>query len=245
MTPIPGEKKGTDVRLRGTIEAMSPMDVPGPSHPLAGSFDERRAGDPRRPYPDRGAARSPAELLDELRLRLSQLPENHPSAPREKGDARPRGWPERPEPPERPGRAARPDRPERPDGPERADLPEQSWKADQPDSGESEPDSGERGPDASEPEPEPDASEPVPGEAAERSVKPAKADDKADGSAGGLPGGLLDWLRDVDAAGMLPDLAGWGTGELDLGWPGHPETYRPWFMAGEPSAPWFAAGDDL
>jgi hypothetical protein len=32
--------------------------------------------------PDRGQARSPAELLDNLRLRLSQLADNHPSAPR-------------------------------------------------------------------------------------------------------------------------------------------------------------------
>jgi len=32
--------------------------------------------------PDRGQGRSPAELLDNLRLRLSQLADNHPSAPR-------------------------------------------------------------------------------------------------------------------------------------------------------------------
>jgi hypothetical protein len=194
------------------------MDVPERSQPLADSGDDRWAGVPRRPYLDRGAARSPAELLDELRLRLSQLPENHPSAPHEKGDGLPRGRPERPELPDQPGRAARPDRPDQP------------GETDQPDLGESPLD-------ASEPEPEPDAREPVPGGAAERSDKPAKAD--------GSTGGLLDWLADLDAADMLPDLAGWGTGELDLGWPGHPETYRPWFMTGEPSTPWFAAGDDL
>jgi hypothetical protein len=195
---------------------MGQMDVPGRSQPLADSFDERRAGDPRRPYPDRGASRSPAELLDELRLRLSQLPENHPSAPSEKADGRPRGWPERP------------DRPDRPDRPEQADLPE---KAAQPEKTE-QPDSGKSGPDASEPEP---------GGAADRPANPAKAGGEADGSAGGL----LDWLRDLDVAGKLPDLADWGAAELDLSWPGHPATYRPWFMTGEPATPWFAADDDL
>jgi hypothetical protein len=37
-----------------------------------------------------GRARSPAELLDNLRLRLSQLPDGHPSAPRDANDLQPR-----------------------------------------------------------------------------------------------------------------------------------------------------------
>ena len=60
--------------------------------------------------PDRGAgsvsepgggARSPSELFDNLRLRLSQLAENHPSAPQR---AEPGGGP-RESPPRRPGPA--------------------------------------------------------------------------------------------------------------------------------------------
>jgi hypothetical protein len=45
---------------------------------------------PDRAVPDSGAARSPAELLDNLRLRLSQLPENHPSAVRDPAPERDR-----------------------------------------------------------------------------------------------------------------------------------------------------------
>lgn len=52
---------------------MGPRDMPNRS--LDGSHD--RAGPPE------GRARPPAELLDNLRLRLSQLAENHPSAIRD------------------------------------------------------------------------------------------------------------------------------------------------------------------
>ena len=47
-----------------------------PDMPPNGSLDD---GHDRAGPPD-GRARAPAELLDNLRLRLSQLPENHPSA---------------------------------------------------------------------------------------------------------------------------------------------------------------------
>jgi hypothetical protein len=214
---------------------MSPMDVPGRSKPLADSGDDRRAGIPRQPYPDGGAARSPAELLDQLRLRLSQLPENHPSAPVEKSDGGPGSRPERHD---RPEQADRSDRPELPDRPEQPELSEQPGKTDQAVASEPDADASDPEPDAS----EPDASELEPGGAAEEPTTPAKTGGEADGSPGG---GLLDWLRDLDAAGSLPDLAGWGDGELNLSWPGHPETYRPWFMAGEPSKPWFATDSDL
>lgn len=63
---------------------MSARDLPHDR-----SLDEDHASHAMadRAAPDRtvtdGAARSPAELLDNLRLRLSQLPENHPSAVRD------------------------------------------------------------------------------------------------------------------------------------------------------------------
>jgi hypothetical protein len=182
------------------------MDVPGRDRPLADSGSDGRAGVPRRPYPDRGGARSPAELLDELRLRLRQLPENHPSARAGQDDGRPSAEFE-------------PDEVE-PGGAERSEV---------------KPAEVEPG--------EPERSEVEPGEAADGTADPARAA-RTGGDAGRSLGGLLDRLRGLDAAGQLPDLTGWTSGELDLSWPGHPETYRPWFMSGDPSAPWFAGGSD-
>jgi hypothetical protein len=56
---------------------MSPTDLPRPSRPLV-----TESGPPGG-YPEQhldGAPREPAELLAELRLRLSRLADNHPSA---------------------------------------------------------------------------------------------------------------------------------------------------------------------
>jgi hypothetical protein len=62
---------------------MRPMDM-SPNRSL--DRDNGRAEDtrpwPRVPDVPDGRARSPAELLDNLRLRLLELPDNHPSAPR-------------------------------------------------------------------------------------------------------------------------------------------------------------------
>jgi hypothetical protein len=57
--------------VESTICGMRSRDLP-PNRSLADNYDQSGAAD--------GRARSPAELLDNLRLRLSQLPENHPSA---------------------------------------------------------------------------------------------------------------------------------------------------------------------
>jgi hypothetical protein len=78
-------------------------------------------------HPDKAeAARSPSELLDELRLRLLRLDQNHPSRPREPEQAAPTDQqPEEPaeQPPERP------DRPSQTDELEQADEPEQPDEA--------------------------------------------------------------------------------------------------------------------
>jgi hypothetical protein len=57
--------------MESTIMVMRSRDLP-PNRSLDDGRDHR--GVPE------GKSRSPAELLDNLRLRLSQLPENHPSA---------------------------------------------------------------------------------------------------------------------------------------------------------------------
>jgi hypothetical protein len=70
-------------RGSGTIVGMKEMDLPGQRRSL-----DPRAGDPAsdppqayRPWrPADGSARQPSELLAELRLRLSRLADNHPSA---------------------------------------------------------------------------------------------------------------------------------------------------------------------
>src|SRR5215467_6157595 len=77
-----GNNAGTcqPVANEGHNLSMRPIDVP--SHrsldQCNGGDEDWRAGSRA---PD-GRARSPAELLDNLRLRLSGLPGNHPSAPR-------------------------------------------------------------------------------------------------------------------------------------------------------------------
>jgi hypothetical protein len=197
------------------------MDVPGRDRPLADSGSDGRAGVPRRPYPDGGDARSPAELLDELRLRLRQLPDNHPSARAGQDDRRPSAEFE-------------------PDEHESAELERPEVESAGVERSEVEPAEGELG----EVEPaEGELGEREPGEVAGGTADPARAA-RTGGDAGRSLGGLLDRLRDLDAAGQLPDLAGWTSGELDLSWPRHPETYRPWFMSGDPSAPWFASDSD-
>src|SRR5215470_16714548 len=97
---------------------MRPIDVP--SHRW---LDQGNGGDEDwlagSRAPD-GRARSPAELLDNLRLRLSELPGNHPSAPRaedrqydsDRAAPRSRGMPsDRPEARDRAERSGRDEQP--------------------------------------------------------------------------------------------------------------------------------------
>jgi hypothetical protein len=79
-------------------------------------------------HPDKAeAARPPAELLDELRLRLLRLDQNHPSRPREA--AMPGPAADLGEPPDEPSEEGDPEQagdPEQPGEPEQAGAPEQS-----------------------------------------------------------------------------------------------------------------------
>ena len=143
-----------------------------------------------------GRARSPAELLDNLRLRLSQLPENHPSAFRQADEWR---LPERDAGPW----AAAPDRRS-----SRGSADELRGSADA---------------------------------GAEVGVGASQADVAAPAG-----GSLADLIRAVrDTGDSLAESIGDGVlGDIATLPPGtHAESYRPWFMSGEPGVPWFAAGD--
>jgi hypothetical protein len=163
-----------------------------------------------------GRARTPSELFDNLRLRLSQLAENHPSAlrPAETGG---------------PGESALREpggRPESPGAAEPAGSDEPAG-ADEPAGGSDKPGGDERA----------EAGQDVP------IARPAdggggpRGDVLADPHAGGA-------LRDLDMGDLnLGDL---DLGDLDLpGLRGASEGYRPWFMSGEPGAPWWAVPEDL
>jgi hypothetical protein len=182
-----------------------------PDRSLADNRDLPRALD--------GRARSPAELLDNLRLRLSQLPENHPSAFREtylgpeasvgrgrdgKFTPRPQPWPER----DRLRDAAQYDGP-RDYGPRDYGPARDGFR-----------DGGAQ-----------DGAQQNDGRV----------------PAGGSLGDLIRAVR--EAGDTLADLADDGAlGDIDLypgAFPGsaYSEPYRPWFMSGDMGTPWFAAGE--
>ena len=201
---------------------MHSMDVP------RGLFD-RRSGQPgelaaegdsrARPWAPDGRARPPAELLDNLRLRLSQLADNHPSAQRNRytpgdwGEPRDRGAP-----------ADFGDARDRGEPADRGAPGDWRWR------------------------PEQDAW-PGEGEAAGQDTggpadRPADADD---GQAGRL-GGLADAIRAASRRGdAFPASVDGGLGVLGetslFANRGLAEPYRPWFMSGEPSTPWWAADE--
>ncbi|MDR2987097.1 MAG: hypothetical protein LBV34_19890 [Nocardiopsaceae bacterium] len=203
------------------------MPLPDMPHDrsLADNRDLSRAGD--------GRARSPAELLDNLRLRLSQLPESHPSAlgvtylgPEESGGrGRDGKFTPRPQP-----------------GSGRDRLREAAHYDDPRDSGAG--DSGSRGY--------------GPGDYGPRwegrrdgGPQDGGQQDGADQNDGRPPGGgpLGDLIIAVREAGdALAGLAEDGAlRDIDL-YRGdftdsaYSEPYRPWFMSGETGAPWFAEG---
>jgi len=213
---------------------MHSMDVP------RGLFDRRfgQPGDPAaegdtraRPWAPDGRARPPAELLENLRLRLNQLADNHPSARRDRhvpGDwSAPRDWD---------GRGNR-DAPRNLDasedwaGPGHCDAPE------------------DRGAPGDRPWQSEQDAWPGEGEAAGQDTggpadRPADADD---GQAGRL-GGLADAIRAASRRGdAFPASVDGGLGVLGetslFANRGLAEPYRPWFMSGEPSTPWWAADE--
>ena len=162
-----------------------------------------------------GQARPPSELLDNLRLRLSQLAENHPSAAPQLAETG-RGPAESPP---RPSDGPDP-------APERGELtgpdavPEQDEPAGPAAAADGEAGAGEQ-----------------PAGAGEQAAGAGE-----DGRSGpdGTPGGGLgdDLLAGSGAAGAL------GGRDLP-GLRGTAEAYRPWFMSDEPGSPWWAAGQDL
>jgi len=192
---------------------MRSMDTP-PSRPLPDDPDPAEEARVRPGVPD-GRPRSPAELLDNLRLRLSELPPNHPSAPRAAG---------RVEPSDR----ARPSgRPAPADQPAPPGEPEPSGQAEPP--GQRAPDERAAADGARRPEGSGDSRGPQP--------------DDADGPglvgeairAARMAGGALASTADASGQAMM-NLA-------DQVSPS--DAYRPWFMSGEPGAPWWAADNDM
>jgi hypothetical protein len=216
---------------------MSPTDLPRQirslAHEARSPARDRMEESRRLPdYRAEGAAREPAVLLAELRLRLSRLPENHPSATVEPSRAgRDSDWPsagvvhgaERGDADAESGpspehwrspehwQGARPEGHPVPDGrPESEGRPEHEGRL--------------------ESEGRPDA---------EGRLEPDRSpDDALAGRSDTLPGprGQLDLGRDWLA--MPPR----GGHEVDsgLGRLAEREAYRPWFMAADPAAPWFA-----
>jgi hypothetical protein len=206
--------------LLGPLEhnlGMRAMDVPRGL--LDGRFNQHGepAGEtescPPRWVPDL-RARPPAELLDDLRLRLSRLADNHPSAQR--GRPAPRDW----------DAPRQRDAPADLDAPRQLDPPRQrDARADQ----DALDDWLERG--------DWDAF------AAERDIS-APADQPAadDAQAAGL-GGFTDAIRAAsrlsDAFPDSPHVASLGDMSF-FAHPGQTEPYRPWFMSSDPSTPWWA-----
>jgi len=196
---------------------MRPMDTP-PRRPLGDEGDPADQARARPGVPD-GRARPPAELLDNLRLRLSELPANHPSAPSAEGRRAAPGGAGRASSDAAPARAV-----------ERDDAVPAHAAPDQAPAGHG----GGRGRDHARGEP---ASAAKAGAAGEADPPGSEAGEAA---AGGILG---DALRTPRLTGDAPA----GAGDAVLGAPGRAgpgEAYRPWFMSGEPGIPWWA-GDDL
>ena len=233
---------------------MHSMDLPrGRLDRSFGQPSEREAETDSRArawVPD-GSARSPAELLDNLRLSLSQLADNHPSSPRNRHAPGDRSAPaDRRSPRDR-------DAPEETGPADDWDGLEEMGPADDWDGLEEMGPAGdwdaleEMGPagDWDAPEdprwpPEQDG-RPEEDEAAARDIgSPADQAADANVAGAGLFGGLADAIR---AAGRLSDafpasVYGGVFGDVSLlANPALAEPYRPWFMSGEPSTPWWAA----
>src|SRR5215468_4673576 len=195
---------------RGRLDRSSGQ----PGEP-AGETDIRA----QRWAPD-GRARPPAELLDNLRLRLSQLAENHPSAPRRRPAQRdwgepcdwgdPRDWSD---PRDRDARADR-------NAPGDRDTPlDRLWRPEQ----EAWPGEGV-------------AAGPHIGSSADQH---AEADDAQAERFGGLAEAIraASQLSDGFPASPGPGMFG------EVSWPGSwgdTEPYRPWFIGGDPWSPWWA-----
>jgi hypothetical protein len=202
--------------VESTIGGMRSRDLP-PNHSLADSQDPSGDAD--------GRARSPAELLDNLRLRLSQLPENHPSAFRDADNLRRR-------PAEGDGDAAGSSESARDAGQGRNSVrAHDSVHAS---------DASARGAVQERRLAWPEADD---GVRDERRPDVAAPEDDGPAAGGGTLGDLIRAIRDTGDSlaesigeGMLGDI-----GQLPGGLPSEP--YRPWFMSGDPGVPWFAAGD--
>jgi hypothetical protein len=184
-----------------------------------------------RSIPDR-AARAPGELLDNLRLRLSLLPDNHPSAARDPAPERERGDRRQPREPgagTREGGAGTPEGGADSAGSGSAGAPPDRDRSDGPARDRSDGLARDRS----------DPPQDDPGER-EEDEPAGRADDSA--SAGG--GSLADLIKAVREAGdaLSPSGADMNTlGEFGLfAGSGSADPYRPWFMDGEPGTPWFA-----
>jgi hypothetical protein len=191
------------------------MDMPR-RRPLDDDHEPVEAARCQPGVPD-GRARSPSELFDNLRLRLSELPANHPSAPRQAGrpefagHREPSEWTARADPAVRPGDGARAGS----HGPAGQDSP---LGAEQDGRGEA---GGARGAE--------DTRQGAPGDA---------------GRAGPLDEAILAARMATDAFAGAADAGALEMMNLAVE-NGPSEAYMPWFMSGEQAAPWWAAGDDL
>jgi hypothetical protein len=178
-------------------------------------------GQEARSAPDR-SARTPGELLDNLRLRLSLLPENHPSAVRDPDPDSDRD--------QAPGRQPDADREPSPAG----SIQEPGDRRQPPEPAASDQDRSDGlAADGTDP-PQDDPDEGAADEPADRADDPAAADG----------GSLADLIKAVKEAGdaLSPSGADMSTlGEFGLfAGSGGADPYRPWFMDGEPGTPWFA-----
>ena len=179
---------------------MSSMDSPRRQRPLAGV--DQALGE--------GRARQPGELLDQLRERLANLDQNHPSAERWPADstsssdneatAEPFAPPEQPAVPAEVAARADTTR-DRPDPDPDSGRPDAGPTADQP--------SGEQ-------------------PAASADASPAAGESVQDRS-GNAP--AADRGRELGQSEIGPD-----RGRS----PGSGDPYRPWFASDEPITPWFA-----
>jgi hypothetical protein len=211
--------------VESTIGGMRSRDLP-PNRSLDDSRDLPSSVD--------GRARSPAELLDNLRLRLSQLPENHPSSFREADDTRDESTEtdvdsagSEPELARDSAQRSRQAWPERNDS-----LGDERW-SDLPASEDSMSPQGSAGESCG---------------SADAGVEVGVGTSQDDGPAPG-GGSLADLIRAIrDTGDSLAESIGEGVlgdiGTLPGGIGGiHSEPYRPWFMSGDHGVPWFAAGD--
>jgi hypothetical protein len=160
-------------------------------------------------------ARPPAELLDNLRCRLSQLADNHPSAQR--GRPAPQDWGERREWREPVDRRAPGDwdAPRQWDAPAESDAPDDwlelgDWDA--------------------------LAAE---GDISAPADQPADAGDAQATGCGGLADAIRAASRLSDAFSDSPHVGSLGDMSF-FAQTGQTEPYRPWFMSGDPSTPWWA-----